>query len=828
MTTTNALLDSYLQSRESTARIQTLSQLKSQGQTLPVALVDDILAMDISDEESTALLSLANPSNPLALEHLLTANLAHWDQKVGVAATREWASRCPGILSHRFPALARLKHLPQRLRYTILDISHRAGGVDLIRACLESEGLEELSPAFHALLFIRGLQWNLGDPRLTTLAKTILSTLAQDHYPESRAFAPACGWLARFEPTSLRALCEGEISGEYWPQLIRSMLEAHDKKSENDRWSPLWSRHMMEADQVKPRLKQVFKDATFPANAWMAFAGIPADTLKASAFKITSPNIFLNCVRGLGSLLDPMVDEPFLARVLDSWKSLPDSERLPEVADRLRALAVRQPLLRPLFGDDPSVSIAASEYDATRLSPLAVLSSPLVATALQAVPSDDPERSAFFDLVRGRKTPHTAARPGPSKDSFWRLLAEAWTNPTEAQLQPLTVAARKHSGLFTLAYLQTMARFRHASEAAPKLLDFIRTEDPQEQRAVVRALGGIATPRALQELVAWLTRPKTPLALQMEICQSLRGSDLTTIQHELRSALHDLNLQTTPVNDPKYGLYETLESMLVPEASAPHATEAPSHSKNSSPGADSAEEVDTRLGRKIPGFKTLSGEVKRAMRTAEFFTEQALAGNKGSASIDLSPAIDMQYKALEIYFRENFEEPCSRVIHQGAIQRKLDVIGYARPIPASMDRFENFIGGLPIVRDIPFFSKFKLRKMLQALCQFRPGKRFTLDGLKAFGLFFLCFGRKECPFGLANLYPMPFKDDAELANFSRLLHLFQDTRNRAVHEGLPPDARQDINNFWRMTAEIIQEGARLKSAERPSTPARGPIIERRS
>jgi hypothetical protein len=145
-----------------------------------------------------------------------------------------------------------------------------------------------------------------------------------------------------------------------------------------------------------------------------------------------------------------------------------------------------------------------------------------------------------------------------------------------------------------------------------------------------------------------------------------------------------------------------------------------------------------------------------------------------------------------------------------------------------MDRFENFIGGLPIVRDIPFFSKFKLRKMLQALCQFRPGKRFTLDGLKAFGLFFLCFGRKECPFGLANLYPMPFKDDAELANFSRLLHLFQDTRNRAVHEGLPPDARQDINNFWRMTAEIIQEGARLKSAERPSTPARGPIIERRS
>ena len=145
---------------------------------------------------------------------------------------------------------------------------------------------------------------------------------------------------------------------------------------------------------------------------------------------------------------------------------------------------------------------------------------------------------------------------------------------------------------------------------------------------------------------------------------------------------------------------------------------------------------------KLKDYNLLSGEAKRALRTAQFFHLQvATSGNL--TTIDLSPAIDMQYKALELSFREMFEDATGNLIRQGVLQRKLDVIGYARPIPRAMDEFERYIESLPIVNTIPFFSRFKLRKMLRAICQFRPGKRFTLDGLKAFALFFICFSRKS-------------------------------------------------------------------------------------
>jgi hypothetical protein len=166
---------------------------------------------------------------------------------------------------------------------------------------------------------------------------------------------------------------------------------------------------------------------------------------------------------------------------------------------------------------------------------------------------------------------------------------------------------------------------------------------------------------------------------------------------------------------------------------------------------------------------------------------------------------------MELLFREFFEDACSRLLQQGQIQRKLDVIGYARPIPKSMDEFENYVSCLPVVREIPFFSKFKLRKMLRAICQFEPGKRFTLDGLKAFGLFFLAFGRHECRFGLNGLIPTPFSNDRDLAEFCRELHIYQDFRNRAAHEGFHPEARNDIESVWRMTAFSVQSAFQIRA-----------------
>ena len=194
----------------------------------------------------------------------------------------------------------------------------------------------------------------------------------------------------------------------------------------------------------------------------------------------------------------------------------------------------------------------------------------------------------------------------------------------------------------------------------------------------------------------------------------------------------------------------------------------------------------------------------------------------------------MQYKALELYFRELFEDVAMRLIQSGKLQRRLDVIGYARPIPPSMDKFEHYLARLPVVADIPFFSKFKLRKMLRAISQYRPGRRFTLDGLKAFALFFLCFGRKQCDAGLAGLLDLGFKKDEDLYYFAKELHVMQDFRNRAAHEGFHPDASSDIEGIWRATAEIIQTATKIKDymleeTARQSAPQNRsrPIIEKK-
>jgi hypothetical protein len=208
-----------------------------------------------------------------------------------------------------------------------------------------------------------------------------------------------------------------------------------------------------------------------------------------------------------------------------------------------------------------------------------------------------------------------------------------------------------------------------------------------------------------------------------------------------------------------------------------------------------------------------------------------IESNAAASSIDLSPVIDMQYKALELLFREFFEDACSRLIQTGIIQRKLDLLGYSRPIPAKMEEFERFIASMPVVESIPFFSKFKLRKMLLGLCQFKPGKRFTLDGLKAFGLFFLVFGRRDCRYGLegiVSLVPAVIDSNDRLAQFCRLLHVFQDDRNRAAHEGFRPDNAADIRGIWRNTAEIIQTAFAVRKAFGRPAPERALVRGRAS
>lgn len=373
-------------------------------------------------------------------------------------------------------------------------------------------------------------------------------------------------------------------------------------------------------------------------------------------------------------------------------------------------------------------------------------------------------------------------------------------------------AVRSLGGVFRIAYIRALGRRAGSDEAVLKLLDFIRSGEVAELREVARALSAIGTSRALQEMTAMVSRPNAGVDLQLEIAGFLRRHDLTRLRSDVTAAAGHVatkvrELRNRGTNtDGLLEVWESLQALIEKD----HGVAAPPDSAREV----SVAEMDAALARTIPGYSELSAEVKRALRTAWYFDRQ-IDANVAASSIDLSPVIDMQYKALELLFREFFEDACSRLIQTGVIQRKLDLLGYSRPIPAKMDEFERFIGAMPVVESIPFFSKFKLRKMLLGLCQFKPGKRFTLDGLKAFGLFFLVFGRGDCRYGLEGIVPLvpsAIESNNRLAEFCRLLHVFQDDRNRAAHEGFRPDSAADIRGIWRNTAEIIQTAFALRKA----------------
>jgi hypothetical protein len=431
-------------------------------------------------------------------------------------------------------------------------------------------------------------------------------------------------------------------------------------------------------------------------------------------------------------------------------------------------------------------------------------------------------RKTFFDLAYRHR--EVISMEG----SYWATLQENWLRPNRDALSELAVLARKQVDLYRLCYIHTLAQFSGEDTAALKLLDFIRATDLVELQAVIHALAGIGTPRAIQEMISALTRPNMSHSLRLEVCHLLQDRDLSKVQLELRSAIKDLSVPGANPQD-QIEIKELLEDFLL-------SSEISQKSTQGMVGETESIDLDRSLTPKIPHYQNLSSEVRRALRTAQFFDQQVQKSGSSAHSIDLSPAIDMQYKALELTFREIFEQECFQVINNGILQRKLDVIGYARPIPNAMDNFEGYMASLPVVKDTPYFSKFKLRKMLRAICQYRPGKRFTLDGIKAFSLFFLCFGRKNCQFGLEQIIDLGFANDAELAEFCKTLHIFQDLRNRAAHEGFHPDAHNDIDGIWKLTGDIVAGVFSVKEKFKFTPPQLGhfgpakqqPIIERRS
>ena len=781
----------YLKQKDRTERLKLLS---TNNVDLSLDLAEDLLMLDLSIHEKQAILFNTKNTDNLAYENLLTQNLLAWDQNLAATAINIWQANSNHTLWFRLLLLNRAPMVPQRVRYTIMLNAFNIGGKLLMEEIHKTNGFDELSDAFYGMWLHRLLQWNIEFGEAKEMALTLVNKSNYDGHPDNKAVVSAIQYLARFAPNEL--IKAKTHPGSAWNQLANGVFQftnIFDAKSTeskilahkgsfnsllNEVMPPVWLRHKISSKSITAILAFGLK-SNYSFN-WNDFSG----------FKDTE----------LSKALANFNDEK-LSTLLKATHGFLSEKQFATVSKNIRSIDA---LHRSSFGI-PKASPFHKSLEAERLHAISgEVQVPLAQIEIADKEITDNDRREFFNIAY-RKT----SKKFSGKESFWKDLAKSFLSPNKNDLASLAENARKIEGIYKISYINTLGQFYGQDDAVLKLLDFIRSEEEDELRAVVKALSTVNTPRADQELIATLTRPNISHSLRLSICGELAKHDLVNLQKELRSAFSDIqnNGFDTEVNQE---LLDAVGSLLITDISPSMTKNNPSVRILEAPAASSDSHLDQLLTEKIQSYKLLSSEVKRALRTAQFFHLQVTADN-APESIDLSPVIDMQYKALELLFRETFENACTQLIHNGVLQRKLDVIGYARPIVRQMDEFENYIANLEIIRKIPFFSKFKMRKMLRAICQFRPGRRFTLDGLKAFAIFFICFGREECRYSLDGIMKLDIGGDKQLFEFCSKLHTLQDARNRAAHEGFHPDASNDINGVWTSTSEIIATSFVLKT-----------------
>jgi len=820
------LFEQYLSTDQHAERMTILSHMKSAGESIPFKWVRDLLEMNLLDTEKSELVLLANAESKIVLEDFLTRSIMDWSQDVAASALQRWVTHTDHQLTHRWLAASMHPSVPQRLRYAILNRADIIGGRAMVESNAKNSNLDALSSTFHALLLRRCVEWNVQTSQADALADSIFQNANKSHGGVERSSAEALCYLLRFKPEKVQDTVQKQLAFDSWIEfakisvqqnedpnkLVTDTLGASSKKSKKPtlaklaNWPTLWTRSKLSVESLKeclPTLAELSQShGKQDPFEWHPFSrllsGVSESTLEDLCVSMTQSENFFFALK---------ISAPYLTRPLSNNIMGALATALSSASSPAEALLALPHDIRAAVGSagkagDKNSPLQNEKDSVTNWTkdPTSFNAGARWKFSPEAQNGDDDAtiaRSHFFDVAFRRGTLRRINSP-----SFWDKLSNAWTNPSASILDELTAAARKQPALLQLSYIHTLSRFKGIEPAALKLLDYSRSHCEEQIAAVLHALSGIGTTRALQDLVSFVTRPNLNISLRLEACQLLKNHDLGAVQAELRSATTDLNLSGSDGTEAeKQELLDSIRTLVRPFANIPSSNNAVPMGATDVPENQAA--LDEALMKRIPTYQSMSSEVKRALRTAEFFHAQVTRTQAGM-TIDLSPLIDMQYKSLELTFREQFEDICNKVINQGQIQRRLDVIGYARPIIPQMDQFESFIAGLPVVSSIPFFSKFKMRKMLRSLCQFRPGKRFTLDGLKAFSIFFLCFSRQKCKYGLERMFPLPFTSDEDLAKFAKALHVFQDFRNRAAHEGFQPDARNNVDGIWQMTAEIYE------------------------
>lgn len=369
-------------------------------------------------------------------------------------------------------------------------------------------------------------------------------------------------------------------------------------------------------------------------------------------------------------------------------------------------------------------------------------------------------------------------------------------------------------------------------ERSQFLIEAMRTAPHVEKRWILRALASLGTDNAVKtilyqclqhidsEFVAQSIRELLPSPHPRAQQSLIRCVGRNAISDELKLNI----LEDISIHNPQEILQElrTLEILRLPQHIDDAVRDAVGRvaalideSQNLSTSAQQGkvirldgQDVDSTIRGLLPNNDLLNVDSRSALRTAEMILLQSRSWTQGG--MDLSPIVNMHCKAVELVLRDSFEPFTDALLRRGHLSRKLDILGYARPIPEKMQVFEDFLANLPVIRSIPYFSKFKLRKMLRGICLYRPGKRFTLDGPKAFALFFLVVSRQSCQFGLEGMLNLGFKTDTDLFEYIKLIHSLQDSRNRAVHEGLTWEAKDEIDSMRAQAFKIIDISLGIK------------------
>ena len=305
------------------------------------------------------------------------------------------------------------------------------------------------------------------------------------------------------------------------------------------------------------------------------------------------------------------------------------------------------------------------------------------------------------------------------------------------------------------------------------IIELLKSKHPRAHQALIRL---ISKPNISNEIKIKIIN-EIPLINPEEILQEFKTLQLMRLNEKL-----DLALQIA-IKKISLSIPQQIENSVKHEQKI------------------SSQDIDFVIKSFIPNCDPLSIDSKSALRTAEMILIQSKEW--GNEAVDLSPIVNMHCKAVELTMRDTFEAYTDSIIRKGELSKKLESIGYGKGAVEKMTAFEEYIANLPIIRTVPYFSKFKLRKMLRAICLYRPGKRFTLDGPKAFALLLLVAARQECQFQLNKIISLNFSDDNELFEFIKLVHSLQDSRNRAVHEGLTWEARDEIETMRNQAYKII-------------------------